>query len=159
MNFRVGHGYDVHRLVPDRKLWLGGVLIPHDKGLQGHSDADVLIHAICDALLGAIAAGDIGKHFPDTDEKYRNIDSKTLLQRVKQMVEDDGWAIANIDATLVMEKPRVAGYIEDMRMTLADILDTEIRNVSVKATTTEGMGFEGMEEGISAHAVSLIYKV
>ena len=158
MNFRVGHGYDVHRLVPGKELWIGGVLIPFDKVLQGHSDADVLIHAICDALLGAIAAGDIGKHFPDTDPSYQGIDSKILLGKTMKLIADQGWSVANIDTTLVLEQPKVAGYIEQMRETLSEILGVNVDDVSVKATTTEGLGFEGRGEGISAHAVAMLRK-
>ena len=158
MNFRVGHGYDVHRLVPGRELWIGGVLIPFDKGLQGHSDADVLIHAICDAFMGAIAVGDIGKHFPDTDPSYQGIDSKILLEKAMKLIADQGWSVVNIDTTLVLEQPKVAGYIEQMRKTLSEILEVNVEDVSVKATTTEGLGFEGRGEGISAHAVAMLRK-
>jgi len=156
MNFRIGHGYDVHRLVPGRDLWLGGVLIPHDKGLEGHSDADVLIHAICDALLGALGAGDIGKLFPDTDQAYKNIESKHLLSKVKELLDSEGWQLANLDSTLILESPRIAPHIDQIRNTLAGILNCNVADVSVKATTTEGLGPEGRGEGISAHAVVLI---
>ena len=156
MNFRIGHGYDVHRLVPGRDLWLGGVLIPHDKGLEGHSDADVLIHAICDALLGALGAGDIGKLFPDTDQAYKNIESKHLLSKVKELLDSEGWQLANLDSTLILESPRIALHIDQIRNTLAAILNCNVADVSVKATTTEGLGPEGRGEGISAHAVVLI---
>jgi len=156
MNFRIGHGYDVHRLVPGRDLWLGGVLIPHDKGLEGHSDADVLIHAICDALLGALGAGDIGKLFPDTDQVYKNIESKHLLSKVKELLDSEGWQLANLDSTLILESPRIAPHIDQIRNTLAGILNCNVADVSVKATTTEGLGPEGRGEGISAHAVVLI---
>lgn len=159
MKFRIGHGYDMHSLVPGLQLWLGGVLIPHDSGLKGHSDADVLIHAICDAMLGAIATGDIGKLFPDTDKAYENIDSKILLKKVMDLLGGEGWQIVNLDATLIMEAPKVASYIEEMRNILAAILKTDIADISVKATTTEGMGPEGRGEGISAHAVVLISKL
>lgn len=158
MIFRIGHGFDMHRLVPDRELWLGGVLIPYEKGLAGHSDADVLTHAICDALLGAMAGGDIGKHFPDSDEAYRNIDSKELLEQVSAMLQSSGWTLANLDATLILEAPRVSDYIHDMRISIAGILETQPGQVSVKATTTEGLGPEGRGEGISAHVVALICK-
>ena len=156
MNFRIGHGYDVHRLVPGRELWLGGVLIPFDRGLDGHSDADVLIHAICDALLGALAAGDIGNKFPDTDDTYKNIDSKLLLGKVKEQMDLEGWKAGNIDATLVLQAPRIAPYIHQIRTTLAEILECDMADISVKATTTEGLWPEGRGEGISAHAVVLI---
>ena len=159
MKFRIGHGYDMHRLVPDRQLWLGGVLIPHDRGLEGHSDADVLIHAICDAMLGAIAGGDIGQLFPDTDNEYENIDSKILLKKVSKLLDSKGWQLVNIDATLIMEAPRVASYIGEIRSILAGILKADIADVSVKATTTEGLGPEGRGEGISAHAVVLVSKL
>lgn len=158
MSFRIGHGFDTHRLVPERELWLGGVLIPYHLGLQGHSDADVLIHAVCDALLGAMAAGDIGKLFPDDDPQYKNIDSKILLEKVQSLLLANGWKLSNLDATLIMQKPKVAQYIREMRKTLAGMLQTDVNNVSVKATTTEGMGPEGREEAISAHAMVLISK-
>ena len=159
MNIRIGHGYDVHRLMPGRKLCLGGVLIPHEKGLQGHSDADVLIHAICDALLGAMAAGDIGKLFPDTDQEFKNIDSKILLDRVNHLLFEGGWEISNLDATLIMEVPKVAPFIEQMRAAISAILNTDLANISIKATTTEGLGPEGRGESISAHAVVLIQRI
>ena len=159
MNFRIGHGYDVHRLVPGRPLCLGGVILPYDKGLLGHSDADVLIHAICDAILGSMAAGDIGKLFPDTDQAYKNIDSKILLQRLNQLLHENGWEITNLDTTLVMEAPKVAPYIKQMQSSIATILNTDITAISIKATTTEGMGPEGRGECISAHAVVLIHRI
>lgn len=158
MIFRTGHGFDVHRLLAGRELWLGGLKILSDKGLQGHSDADVLIHAICDALLGAMAAGDIGKHFPDTDDNYKNADSKVLLKKVGELMASAGWELSNLDATLVLEAPKIAPYIPEMRNTIASILNVAVEQVSVKATTTEGLGFEGRGEGISAHAVCLIRK-
>lgn len=156
MNFRIGHGFDVHRLVPGRKLWLGGIEIPFVMGLSGHSDADVLIHAICDALLGAMALGDIGHHFPDSDDDYRDIDSKLLLGKVNELMKGKGWALGNLDVTLVLEEPRVSDYIQKMRETIAHILNTETSNISIKATTTETLGPEGRGEGISAHAVVLL---
>ena len=156
MKFRIGHGFDVHRLVPGRKLWLGGIQIPSVKGLSGHSDADVLIHAICDALLGALGEGDIGRHFPDTDESFRDIDSKLLLENVSKIMLEKGWVIGNLDSTLIMEEPQIAPYVDDMRSVIADILTTDISNISIKATTTEGLGPEGRAEGISAHAIVLI---
>jgi 2-C-methyl-D-erythritol 2,4-cyclodiphosphate synthase len=158
MDFRIGHGFDMHRLVPERDLWLGGVQIPFHLGLLGHSDADVLIHAVCDAILGALAAGDIGELFPDDDPLYENIDSKILLEKVQSLMQAKGWKLSNLDATLIMQKPKIAQYISEIRKTLAGILQIDINNVSVKATTTEGMGPEGREEGISAHAVVLIGK-
>ncbi len=156
MKFRVGHGFDVHRLVPGRKLWLGGVLIPSVRGLSGHSDADVLIHAICDALLGALGEGDIGKHFPDTDESFRDIDSKLLLENVAKIMIEKGWSIGNLDSTLIMEEPQIAPYVDDMCSVIAAILKTDISNISIKATTSEGLGPEGRGESISAHAIVLI---
>lgn len=153
---RIGLGYDVHQLVPDRKLWLGGVEIPHTLGLLGHSDADVLLHAICDALLGAAALGDIGKHFPDNDPQYKNIDSKLLLRRCNQLLLENGYRVGNIDSIIVAQKPKVGPYIPQMRECIASILGIEPGQVSVKATTTEHLGFEGREEGISAHAIALL---
>ena len=153
---RIGIGYDVHQLVPDRQLWLGGVLIPHSLGLLGHSDADVLLHAICDALLGAAALGDIGKHFPDKDPQYKNIDSKILLRHCGELLRNEGYTIANIDSIVVAQQPKIAPHIPTMRQTIADTLGIDISQVSVKATTTEHLGFEGREEGISAHAVVLL---
>ena len=153
---RIGLGYDVHQLVPDRKLWLGGIEIPHTLGLLGHSDADVLLHAICDALLGAAALGDIGKHFPDNDPKYKNIDSKLLLRRCNELLLVNGYRVGNIDSIIVAQKPKVGPYIPQMRECIASILGIEPGQVSVKATTTEHLGFEGREEGISAHAIALL---
>jgi 2-C-methyl-D-erythritol 2,4-cyclodiphosphate synthase len=153
---RIGLGYDVHQLVPDRKLWLGGIEIPHTLGLLGHSDADVLLHAICDALLGAAALGDIGKHFPDNDPKYKNIDSKLLLRRCNELLLENGYRVGNIDSIIVAQKPKVGPYIPQMRECIASILCIEPGQVSVKATTTEHLGFEGREEGISAHAIALL---
>jgi 2-C-methyl-D-erythritol 2,4-cyclodiphosphate synthase len=153
---RIGFGYDVHQLVEGRDLWLGGIHIPHSKGALGHSDADVLIHAICDALLGAAALGDIGKHFPDTDATYRGIDSKILLQEVKKMVYAEGYVISNIDSTIALQEPKISPYIPGMIVTIASILDIKSNQVSIKATTTEKLGFEGREEGISSYAVVLI---
>lgn len=158
MKIRTGIGYDVHQLKEGLPLWLGGIQVPHSKGLVGHSDADVLIHAICDALLGAAALGDIGKHFPDTDPAYKGIDSKVLLRNVCNLLADKGWHIGNVDAILCMQKPKVATYIPTMRQTLADVMQMDIDDISVKATTTEHLGFEGREEGISAIANVLINK-
>lgn len=154
--FRTGIGYDVHRLAEGLPLWLGGVQIPHSKGLVGHSDADVLIHAICDALLGAAALGDIGKHFPDSDPAYKGIDSKILLGKVCELLSAKGYTIGNVDAILCMQKPKVAPYIQTMRETLAEVMNIDVDSVSVKATTTEHLGFEGREEGISAIANVLL---
>ena len=153
---RIGIGYDVHQLTPDRPLWLGGVLIPHHLGLLGHSDADVLIHAICDALLGAAALGDIGKHFPDKDPQYKGIDSKILLRRCGELLKAEGYQIENIDSIIAAQQPKLAPHIPAMRQTIADVLDIDISQVSVKATTTEHLGFEGREEGISAQAAVLL---
>ena len=153
---RIGLGYDVHQLVPDRPLWLGGIKIPHTLGLLGHSDADVLLHAICDALLGAAALGDIGKHFPDNDPQYKNIDSKILLRRCNELLSANGYRVGNIDSIIVAQRPKVGPYIPQMRQTIANILGIDPGAVSVKATTTEHLGFEGREEGISAHAVVLL---
>ena len=154
--FRTGIGYDVHQLAEGLPLWLGGVRIPHTKGLVGHSDADVLIHAICDALLGAAALGDIGQHFPDNDPAYKGIDSKILLGRVCELLKTKSYTIGNVDAILCMQKPKVAPYIQAMRETLAGVMQIDVDAVSVKATTTEHLGFEGREEGISAIANVLL---
>ena len=153
---RVGIGYDVHQLREGLPLTLGGVRIEHSKGLVGHSDADVLIHAICDALLGAAALGDIGKHFPDTDPKYKGIDSRLLLKETVRLIREKGYKINNIDSILCLQKPKVAPYIEQMRDELSRTMEIDKEQVSVKATTTEHLGFEGREEGISAQAVVLI---
>jgi len=158
-NMRIGTGYDVHKLVVNRKLILGGVEIPHTKGCLGHSDADVLAHAICDALLGALALGDIGQHFPDTSDKYKNIDSLILLKEVNELVNKKGYKVGNIDSTLVLQAPKVKPYIIKMRAKIAETLKIDIEQVSVKATTTEGLGFQGLEEGVSAQAVCLLKKV
>ncbi len=158
MNFRIGHGFDVHRLVPGRKLWLGGIEVPFIMGLAGHSDADVLIHAICDALLGAMAIGDIGQHFPDADDTYRDIDSKILLKKVTKMMVTEGWCLGNLDATLILEEPKVSKYILKMRSSIAALLKADVNDISIKATTTESLGPEGRGEGISAHAMVLIHK-
>ena len=155
-NFRIGHGYDVHKLVEDRKLILGGVEVPHIKGLLGHSDADVLVHAIMDALLGALALGDIGKHFPDTDNAYKGISSMHLLGLVKELIDSNGAKVVNIDSTLILQKPKVAPYISDMAKNIAEVLGISQTAVNVKATTEEHLGFTGREEGVSAHAVALL---
>lgn len=156
---RIGHGYDVHRFAEDRKLFLGGVEIPHTKGLLGHSDADVLLHAVCDALLGAVALGDIGKLFPDNDNAYKDIDSKILLKKTVEIVVQKGYRISNIDCTVIAQKPKLAPYIDEMRHVIANICLTDLDAVNVKATTEEKLGFTGREEGISAHAVCLIESV
>lgn len=153
---RVGMGYDVHKLVKNRNLILGGVKIPYEKGLLGHSDADVLLHAIMDALLGAAALGDIGKHFPDTDEKYKGISSINLLSEVGKLLEDECYIIENIDATVIAQRPKLRDYIDNMRKNIADTLKIDINRVNVKATTEEGLGFTGTGEGISAQAICSI---
>ncbi|MDR1774578.1 MAG: 2-C-methyl-D-erythritol 2,4-cyclodiphosphate synthase [Clostridioides sp.] len=155
---RIGTGYDVHRLVEGRKLIIGGVDIPHVKGLLGHSDADVLTHAIMDAILGALALGDIGKHFPDTDENFSGADSIQLLSHVNNLISKKGYKIANIDSTIIAQRPKISPYIESMRKIIAKTLDTDIENISVKATTEEKLGFTGNEEGISAQSVCLLVK-
>jgi 2-C-methyl-D-erythritol 2,4-cyclodiphosphate synthase len=153
---RIGHGYDVHRFGEGSEIVLGGVRIPHIRGLQAHSDGDVLIHAVCDALLGAIGQGDIGRHFPDTDPANANIDSRVLLRRVVALVHGAGWRLANLDATLVAQAPRMAPHISAMQANLAQDLGADVGQVNVKATTTEKLGFTGREEGIAAHAVVLL---
>lgn len=155
---KIGIGYDVHKLVEGRKLFIGGIEIDYKFGLLGHSDADVLIHAIMDAIIGALALGDIGKLFPDTDDKYKDIDSKILLKKVYEIMTEKNYKIANIDSVVIAQKPKLKDYIEDMRACLCEILNTDIENVSVKATTTEKLGFEGREEGIAAQAVVLLEK-
>lgn len=156
--FRIGQGYDVHRLVEGRDLWICGIKIPHTYGLLGHSDADVAIHALCDAILGALALRDIGYHFPDTDPRYKGADSKLLLQEVCGLIREKGWEIGNVDLTIMAEAPKFKPYIESMRTTLADVMKVDVDVVSVKATTTEGLGFTGRKEGIAATAVALLYK-
>lgn len=155
---RVGLGFDVHKLVNDRDLIIGGIKIPHKLGLLGHSDADVLIHAIMDSILGAMAKRDIGYHFPDTDNKYKNIDSKILLSKVYDLMVEENYKIINIDCVVSAQKPKLAPYIDSMRKVIAEILNTQIENISIKATTTEGLGYVGEELGISARAVALIEK-
>lgn len=154
---RIGQGYDVHPLVAGRDLIIGGVKIPHSKGLQGHSDADVLLHAICDACLGAAGLGDIGKHFPDTDAQYKNIDSRLLLRRVHASLRAGGWYVVNVDATIIAQAPRLAPHIPRMQENIAADLDLIVGHVNVKATTTEHLGFIGREEGIAAQAVVLLH--
>lgn len=156
---RVGFGYDVHQLVDNRELWLGGIRIEHQKGLLGHSDADVLIHAICDALLGAANMRDIGYHFPDTASEFENIDSKVLLKKTVALIATKGYTIGNIDATVCAERPKLKNHIPHMQEVLAEVMGIDVEDVSIKATTTEKLGFTGREEGISAYAVVLISKV
>ena len=158
MNIRIGHGYDVHQLTEGRDLIIGGVNIPHHLGLLGHSDADVLLHAISDSLLGALALGDIGKHFPDTDDEYKGADSLELLACVYELVKAKGYEVGNVDATILAQTPKLAPYIPQMRLNIARALEIEIDSVSVKATTEEKLGFTGEEKGIAAHAVCLVYK-
>ncbi len=158
MKIKVGMGFDVHRLVPDRDLWLGGIRINHTLGLLGHSDADVLIHAICDALLGAAGLRDIGFHFPDSDPQYKGIDSKVLLTHTVRLLAEKGWRIGNVDATVCAERPKLNPHIPAMQQTLAPLLQIDEEDVNIKATTTEKLGFTGREEGISAYAVVLIEK-
>ena len=158
MDFRIGHGYDVHALAEGLPLWLGGVKIEHTKGCVAHSDGDVAIHAICDAMLGALALGDIGKLFPDTSAEFKGIDSKILLRRVCDVIEQKGYKVGNVDCTIAMQRPKLRPHIDTMRSTLASVIGIEIDRVSVKATTTERLGFEGREEGVSVHSVVLLYK-
>lgn len=158
MNFRVGIGYDVHQLKEGEDFWLGGILVPHTKGAVGHSDADVLLHAICDAILGAANLGDIGKHFPDTSNDFKGIDSKILLKQVGELLQKEGYKISNIDSTICLQKPKIAPHIETIKETIAKVLNLEVNQVSVKATTTEKLGFVGREEGVSAYVTTLIYK-
>ncbi len=153
---RIGHGYDVHRFAPERKLILGGVKIPYELGLLGHSDADVLTHALMDAILGAMALGDIGKHFPDTSSEFKDIDSLILLERVVAAMEENGYKLGNADCTVIAQAPKLAPYIEDMRKNLARVLKCDISQINVKATTEEKLGFTGRKEGISAHAVCIL---
>lgn len=156
---RVGMGYDVHKLVENRKLILGGVEIEHEKGLLGHSDADVLLHAIMDSILGALALGDIGRHFPDTDEKYKGADSMKLLEHVYNLIKEKGYAIGNLDATIIAQAPKMAPHIQKMRENIARVLNTDINNVNVKATTEEGLGFTGNKEGISSQSICLLINI
>ena len=158
MTVRVGFGYDVHALVPERDLWLGGVKIEHTMGLQGHSDADVLIHAICDALLGAANMRDIGYHFPDTAGEYKDIDSKILLFDTMELLRDAGYTLGNIDATVAAERPKLNPHIPEMKRVMADVLQVDVEDISIKATTTEKLGFTGRQEGIAAYATVLIQK-
>ncbi|MDY5910573.1 MAG: 2-C-methyl-D-erythritol 2,4-cyclodiphosphate synthase [Inconstantimicrobium porci] len=156
---RIGLGYDVHKLVENRDLILGGVKIPHQKGLLGHSDADVLLHAIMDAILGALALGDIGKHFPDTDDRYKGISSLKLLKEVNSLIKTKGYNVSNLDSIIIAQKPKMAPYISEMRKNIAEALDISINDVSVKATTEEGLGFTGTCEGISSQAICMLEKL
>ncbi len=157
--FRIGNGYDVHKLVEGRKLILAGIEIPHHLGLLGHSDADVLVHAIMDGLLGALALGDIGKHFPDTDEKYKGISSMELLKEVSKLIKSRGYEVVNIDSIVAAERPKLKPYIEQMRKNVAEILEIAVDDISIKATTEEKLGFTGREEGIKSYAVVLLKKI
>jgi 2-C-methyl-D-erythritol 2,4-cyclodiphosphate synthase len=159
MNLRIGNGYDVHQLAPGLELWLGGIKIEHEKGSVAHSDGDVLIHAICDAILGAAGQRDIGVHFPDTSSEFKGIDSKILLKETVRIVEEKGYRIVNIDCVLCLQRPKVKALIPEMIATLAEVMGVDVGCVNVKATTTEKLGFVGREEGIEAHAVTLLYKV
>ena len=159
MAYRIGFGIDFHQMVEDRDLWIGGVKVPHHKGAKGHSDADVLLHAICDAMLGALALGDIGVHFPDTDQAYKNIDSKILLDKTYQLIKNKGYHVVNVDSSLCLEEPKIKSYVPAMQEAIASILAVEISDVSVKATTTEKMGFVGREEGLVAYATVLLEKI
>lgn len=158
ISMRIGHGYDVHRLVEGRKLIIGGVLIPYEKGLLGHSDADVLVHAVIDSILGAAGLGDIGKLFPDSDKKYKDIDSLLLMDKVLELLKEGGFRVSNVDATIIAQSPKMAPYIDKMRNNISKRLDININRINIKATTEEGLGFTGKGEGISAHAVSLLYE-
>ncbi len=155
-DIRIGTGFDVHRFADDRELWLCGIKVPHDQGLLGHSDADVAIHALCDALLGALALGDIGKHFPDSDPQYKGIDSKKLLVEVCGLIGRQGWSVGNADITIMAERPKLRPYIDSMRECLAEVMGLGPERISVKATTTEGLGFTGRREGIAAQAAVLL---
>lgn len=159
MSYRIGSGVDFHQMVEGRELWLGGVKIPHHKGALGHSDADVLLHAICDAMLGALSLGDIGTHFPDTSADFKNIDSKILLRRTLDLIAGEGYRIINIDTTLCLQSPKIKPYVEEMRQTIAEILGVDLPDISIKATTTEKMGFVGREEGLMAYATVLLKKI
>lgn len=158
MSYRIGQGVDFHQLEEGRELWLGGVLIPHSKGAVGHSDADVLLHAICDALLGALALGDIGVHFPDTDPQYKGADSKLLLAHCYKLISEKGYTVVNVDSTLLLQEPKIKPHVPQMQQTIADILELTINDVSIKATTTETLSFIGREEGVVATANALLLK-
>lgn len=158
MNLRIGQGIDYHRLVEGRDLWLGGIKIPHTKGALGHSDADVLLHAICDAMLGALSLGDIGVHFPDTSNEFKDIDSKILLKKTFELIAEKGWKVNNVDSTLLLEKPKIKIFVPQMQETISKILEIDLDAVSIKATTAEQLGFIGKEEGVVAQAVTLLVK-
>ena len=159
MNIRIGSGVDFHRLTEGRDLWLGGIKIPHTKGALGHSDADVLLHAICDAILGAACLGDIGEHFPDTSDEFKNIDSKILLDKTNQLLKKENYKLINIDSTLCLQSPKIKPYVGQMQKAIADILNLNEKDISIKATTTERLGFVGREEGVVAYASVLIEKI
>ncbi len=159
MSYRIGSGIDFHQMVEGRDLWIGGILIPHTKGALGYSDADVLLHAICDALLGALSLGDIGVHFPNTDERYRDIDSKILLKHCMELIKGKGYKVVNIDSTLTLQEPKIKPFVPQMQETIAGICEVLTEDVSVKATTTEHMGFVGREEGLVAYATVLLQKI
>lgn len=159
MGFRIGSGVDFHQLAEGRELWIGGVLVPHSKGAVGHSDADVLLHAICDALLGAACLGDIGKHFPDTDTTYKNIDSKILLERTIALIKEEGYSVINIDSTLCLQEPKIKPFVTKMQQVIASIAGIREKDVSIKATTTEEMGFVGRKEGLVAYATVLLQTI
>lgn len=158
LDYRIGFGYDVHQFADDRKFMLGGIEIPFERGLKGHSDADALLHSICDAMLGALALGDIGKHFPDTDAKYKGIDSKILLSEVNKLVESEGYKLGNLDSTIVLQRPKLAPHIQEIRKEIASILYCDIEQISVKATTSEWMGFVGEEKGIKVISTVMMVK-
>jgi 2-C-methyl-D-erythritol 2,4-cyclodiphosphate synthase len=159
MSFRIGSGVDFHQLGEGRKLMLGGVHVPYERGCIGHSDADVLLHAICDALLGALALGDIGVHFPDKDDRYKNIDSKILLEETVRLIRSEGYSIVNVDSTLCLQEPKIKPYVPKMQETIAAVLGLTIRDISIKATTTEQMGFVGRKEGVVAYATALLQRI
>ncbi len=158
MQIKIGHGYDVHQLAEGYKLTLGGIEIPHEVGSMGHSDADVLLHAICDAMLGALSLGDIGMHFKNTDLRWKGADSKLFLREVNRMINEKGWYVGNIDSTLILQEPKIGKYVAQMKSVISDVLHIEIDCVSIKATTAETMGFVGRKEGLEAHAVCLLYR-
>lgn len=159
MPYRIGSGVDFHQLAEGRKLWIGGVNIPHHKGALGHSDADVLLHAICDAMLGALSLGDIGTHFPDTDDAYKNIDSKILLRKTNDLIRNEGYVLVNADSTLCLQAPKIKPYVEEMRKVIAEIIGVTKKDISIKATTTEQLGFVGREEGLIAYATVMLKKL
>jgi len=158
LEYRIGFGYDVHQFADERKLMLGGIEVPFERGLKGHSDADALLHSICDAMLGALALGDIGKHFPDTDPQYKGVDSKVLLSKINQLVDGEGYKLGNLDSTIVLQRPKLRPYIDEMRKTISKILYCNIEQISVKATTSEWMGFVGEEKGIKVISTVMMVK-